>query len=366
LRDTVPDLTPVVSQFSCEGRFVDARRHGSGHINDTFVVRCERADGPVRYVLQRINEHVFRDVPALMENVSRVCAHLATQATTGATRRGLTLVPPRDGGTFHRDAAGDCWRAYHFIAGASTWDIARSPRDAFEAARAFGEFQVKLVDLSGPRLRETIPHFHDTRRRFEVLRAAGESGLLDRIRAAGAELEFARAREGMVDVLLDLHRAGKIPERTTHNDTKLNNVMLDDKSGEAVCVVDLDTVMPGLALYDFGDLVRSATNSAAEDEVDLARVAMQLPVFRELVRGYAAATAGLLNPTERAHLAFAGRLITFEVGIRFLTDFLQGDVYFKTARPGHNLDRARCQFALLRSMEEQRTAMEHVVAEAAP
>ena len=359
------DLASVTSGFPLLGRFRSAAPYGSGHINDTFAVVFDQAGRPVRYIFQRINHRIFKDVPALMQNISRVTAHAtrkaAVQGGDDASRRALTLVPARDRSPYHRDAEGAWWRCYLFIEGARTHDIIENPRQAREAARAFGEFQQLLVDLPGGRLNETIPNFHHTRRRFEALQQAVANDPRGRVKEVAAELEFARAREPIVDTLLDLQNKGEIPERITHNDTKLNNVMIDDVTHEGVCVIDLDTVMPGLALYDFGDMVRSATNSAAEDERDLGKVHSRLSIFEALVEGYLAAARPFLNAAEIAHLAFSGRLITFEIGLRFLTDFLEGDVYFKTKRPGHNLDRARNQFALLRSMEAQSTEMEAIV-----
>jgi hypothetical protein len=356
-----PNLASICAQFAIDGRFVDGRPYGSGHINDTFAVTVEQPRGPRRYILQRINQRVFRDVPALMDNVARVCAHTARRRTD-PRRQTLELVPTRAGGSFYRDEAGGFWRAYLFVEHSVSFDIVDRPERAYEAALAFGEFQQQLVDLPGPRLHETIAGFHDTRRRFAAFRQACAADTAGRVAAAGPEIAFAREHEALAGVLLDLHARGEIPERITHNDTKLNNVLFDERTGAALCVIDLDTVMPGLALYDFGDLVRSASNAAAEDETDLARVRMQLPVFEALVRGYVAGTAGALNAAERAHLPVAARLITFEIGLRFLTDFLQGDIYFKVRRPGHNLDRARNQFALVRSMEAQTDAMAAVVA----
>ena len=356
----LPDFPAICGEFAFEGRFAGGRVHGSGHINDTYAVTFDQSGRSVRYVLQRINHRVFKDVPALMENIARVCAHVSGRVAgePDAARRGLKLVPARDGAAYHRDPAGDCWRAYHFIENATSFDKIESPEQARVAARAFGGFQRLLADLPGPRLRETIPDFHHTRKRFEALERAIRDDAAGRAAGVAAEIDFARGQEGLVDRLLDLQARGDVPERITHNDTKLNNVMLDDATGEALCVIDLDTVMPGLALYDFGDMARSATNAAAEDERDLSRVRMQLPVFAALVEGYLAGAGSLLNAAERANLALAGRVITFEIGIRFFTDHLQGDVYFKVARPGHNLDRARNQFALVRSMEEQKAAME--------
>lgn len=362
---TAPDLATLSGVFRLPGQFKSGAPYGSGHINDTFAITMVEGGASVRYILQRINHRIFRDVPGLMENVQRVTAHaarrMAAAGAADASRRALTVIPTRDDQPVHRDAGGGWWRCYVFIEGARTYDVIEHPRQAREAARAFGEFQKLLVDLPGERLRETIPHFHDTRRRFENLQKAIEKDVRGRVAEACAEITFVRDREPQVAVLLDLQRSGKIPERVTHNDTKLNNVMIDDTTQEGICVIDLDTVMPGLALYDFGDMVRSATNAAAEDERDLERVHARLPIFEALVEGYLAAARSFLTPAELDHLAFSGRLITLEIGMRFLTDFLEGDVYFKTKRPGHNLDRARNQFALVRSLEAQQAAMELIV-----
>ncbi len=361
--NSAPDLAAVTQAFGLLGHFHRGSPYGSGHINDTFAVELDQAGTTVRYILQRINDRIFRDIPALMENIQRVTEHAASRVTRGpgAARRVLTLVPARDGLPYHRDAAGAWWRCYLFIEGARTHDIIENPRQAAEAARAFGEFQKLLVDLPGGRLHETIPNFHHTRSRFDHLQRAVAADARQRAGEVAGEIGFAREREVMVDRLLELHRTGAIPERVTHNDTKLNNVMIDERSHAAVCVIDLDTVMPGLALYDFGDMVRSATNSAMEDERDLGQVESRLPIFEALVQGYLAAARDFLNEAEIAHLAFSGRLITFEIGLRFLTDYLEGDIYFKTKRPGQNLDRARNQFALVRSMEARQAEMEAIV-----
>lgn len=364
---TAPDLATVAQAFPLLGRFHSAAPYGSGHINDTFAVVFDQAGTPVRYILQRVNPRVFTDVPALMENIQRVTSHASRSAAAvgrdhDASRRVLTLVPARDGRSYHRDADGGWWRCYLFIEKARTHDLVQTPQQAAAAARAFGEFQRMLVDLPGARLHETIPHFHHTRRRFEAFQKALEADAHNRAASARAAIDFALQHERLVDVLLDLLARGEIPERVTHNDTKFNNVMLDDATQEAVCVIDLDTVMPGVVLNDFGDMVRSATNSAAEDERDLARVEARLPIFEALVDGYLSATRSFLNAAEIAHLAVAGQVITFEIGLRFLTDHLAGDTYFKIKRPGHNLDRAANQFAIVRSLEAQRAVMEACVA----
>lgn len=366
MTDTLPDLASVSAQFPFAGRFIAGAPHGSGHINDTFAVTMGGDGGTHRRcILQRINDRIFRDVPHLMDNIARVCTHVdervRREPPTNPPRQALTLIRTVRGETFYRDPAGRPWRAYAFIEGASTHDIVGSPRLAREAAFAFGNFQRQLADLPGPRLHETLPHFHHTRRRYEAFERARAADTRGRAAGIAETIGFARAREALVDRLLALQTRGDAPERVTHNDTKANNVMLHDATGAGVCVIDLDTVMPGLSLYDFGDLVRSATNAAAEDERDTARVEARLPIFEALVEGYLAAARPMLNPVEIAHLATAGRLMTFEVGLRFLTDYLEGDVYFKTKRPHHNLDRARNQFALVASMERQQDAMEAIV-----
>lgn len=358
-------LAAVAAGFPLLGAFRGGGPHGSGHINDTFAVTFDQAGTPVRYILQRINRRIFADVPALMDNIARVSAHVALQVDRSghpdAIRQALRLVVACDGRPCHRDDNGDYWRCYLFIEHARTYDVIESPAQAAEAAAAFGRFQNLLIDLPGPRLHETIPDFHHTRRRFDRLAQAVATDVRGRAAGARDAIVFAREREPMVDVLLRLVERGAIPERITHNDTKLNNVMLDDATGGGLCVIDLDTVMPGLALHDFGDMVRSATNPAAEDERDTSRVAMRLDVFEALVTGYLATAGAFLTDAEIEQLSFAGRLITFEIGLRFLTDFLEGDVYFKTSRPGQNLDRARNQFALLRSMEREQAAMASIV-----
>jgi len=359
------DLAAVGGAFPLLGRFKGGAPHGSGHINDTFAVTYDQAGSAVRYIFQRINHRIFTDVPALMDNIARVTAHTAAKTTeeyaVDSSRRALALVRARDGLPYHRDSAGNFWRCYLFIEKARTYDVIESPKQAREGARAFGRFQKILISLPGARLHETIPHFHNTPRRCELLRSAIERDTHGRRIAVPEEIEFAFRREHFASTLHALLARGDLPERITHNDTKLNNVMIDDTTQEGVCVIDLDTVMPGIALHDFGDMVRSATNSTAEDERDVSRVDVRQEIFDALVEGYLGETRHFLNEAECAHLVTAGRLMTYEVGIRFLTDFLEGDIYFKTKRPGQNLDRARNQFALLRKMEERAPAMEATV-----
>lgn len=353
----------VLARFELPGRYVSAAPYGSGHINDTYVVNyTTTAAAPKRYIAQRINHLIFRNVPALMENVERVTAHLAVHA--GPDSRQLTLVPTREGRACTRDAEGGWWRIYDFIEGAHTVDRVTSEAQAREVARAFGNFQAGLANLPGGRLHETIPNFHHTRSRFENLRRAIAEDKVGRAAEVSAEIDFAFARETDADVLLDLLAQGRISERVTHNDTKINNVMLDDGTQRAVAVIDLDTVMPGLPLYDFGEMMRTSASTAFEDDPVADHMRLDLASFRILVESYLASEIGsVLNATERAHLGFAGKLMTYENGLRFLTDYLQGDTYYKIQHPRHNLDRCRTQFALVRDIEAQADAIQRTLDE---
>lgn len=353
------DVRSVAGEFQIYGEFISADPYGSGHINDTYCAVFNQGGAPVRYILQRINHNVFRNPEALMENIQRVTTHIGRKIAgqPDFSRCGLTLIPARDGCAWHRDPDGNYWRAYVFIEQARTYDAVQSPQQAFQAAKAFGRFQGLLSDLPAPRLHDTIPGFHHTPKRFAQLEAAIAADSANRARLARPEIEFALNHKAMTGTLLT---AG-LPERVTHNDTKLNNVMLDDQTGEGICVIDLDTVMPGLGPYDFGDIVRTSTSPTKEDERDLSKVKMQFPMFEALARGYLATAAEFLTKVERQHLVFAGKLITFEIGIRFLTDFLEGDIYFKVHRDGHNLDRCRTQFKLVESIEQQEDIMRKLV-----
>ena len=358
-------LPSIVRNFGIYGSFIESCPYGNGHINDTFVAKFSQSGSRVRYIFQRINHRIFKNPEALMDNILRVTneaqARLCSAQVPDASRRSLSVIPSTDGNPFFKDAEGSYWRCYPFIEGARTYDIVQNPLQAYEAARAFGEFQRLVGGLEGDRLHETIPNFHNTRSRLERLKEVVKADPHDRLASALPEWDCILERERLVDVLLDLHASGAIPERVTHNDTKLNNVMIDDTTETGICVIDLDTVMPGLALYDFGDMVRTATSPAAEDETDVSKVHMQMPMFEALVRGYYSSAVAFLNDVEKAHLAFSGKLITLEIGIRFLTDHLEGDVYFKTKRLNHNLDRCRTQLALVKSIEDQENAMRQIV-----
>jgi aminoglycoside phosphotransferase (APT) family kinase protein len=341
----------IASHFQVQGEFVSAEPYGSGHINQTFLGRYRTNDGERRYIHQRINERVFTDVPKVMENIGRVIRHIrAKHALTLVP----TIVPTKNGSDVLHAEDGSWWRTYIFITGARTYDRIANPTQAYQAARAFGRFAELLVDMPGEPLHETIPGFHDTNKRYATLLGAAGDDSAGRVREVEREIEYCRSNAPLADALAALKRSGLSRDCVTHNDTKLNNVMLDEATGEGVCVIDLDTVMPGMALYDFGDMVRTATMPVAEDERDLSLVETDETMFEAIARGFVEGAGSLLAREEREHLLTAGITITFEQGIRFLTDYLKGDTYFRTHYPGQNLDRARTQFALVESLGRKR------------
>ena len=355
-------LLEISRHFQIYGDLLHAEPCKIGHINETYIATYNQGGVQVRYVHQRINTHVFKDPEALMDNFVRVTSHqrrkLVESGAHDVSRRTLTVIPTRDNRPYYRNGNGECWRTLVFVDGVRTFEAVETATQAYQAGKAFGEFQQLLVDLPGKRLMETIPHFHNTRRRFEALQQAIQVDRANRASEAKKEIAFALKQEKNVDVILNALAKKKIPERITHNDTKFNNVMLDVVTGKAMCVVDLDTVMPGSVLYDFGDMVRTTTSPTLEDELDLAKVQMRMPMFKALARGYLESAGPFLTKGERALIAFSGKLITFTIGIRFLTDFLSGDTYFRVHRPHHNLDRARTQFKLVESIEKQEAAMQ--------
>lgn len=358
-------LRRVFRNFSVYGDYLSASPYGNGHINDTYEVRCRQAGQAVRYIVQRINNHVFRDPPGLMDNIHRICnetaRRLEDEGVEEPSRRGLTTVLTRTGLPYHLDDEGNYWRMYFFIEGAIGYEVVENARQAYEAAFAFGTFQRLLAELPGGRLNETIEGFHDTPRRFRRFVDAVETDAVGRAASARREIEFFQSYENDVSLLIDLNRSGVLPERVTHNDTKLNNVLIDTTTHRAVCVIDLDTSMPGLAPYDFGDLIRTSAVRTAEDEEDVERVAIDFELFDAAATGYLAA-ADFLERAERDHLVFGAKLLTYEVGLRFLTDYLEGDRYFKTRRTDHNLIRCRTQRKLVESIETHRDTLEETIA----
>lgn len=360
-----PNLETLGREFGLEGELIEGLQYGNGHINDTYLTRWQR-DGLVKnWILQRINHKIFTNPPKVMENITGVTAHIRRKLEAAGTadidRRVLTCATASGGKHFFHDDNGNYWRVYNFIDGARSHDVCTGPQLAYEAARAFGNFQMLLADYPAETLHETIPWFHHTPRRFKALETAIEADSANRCVTAKPEIDFALARKSITGTVSDLLEQGQIRPHVTHNDTKLNNVMIDNGTGVGICIIDLDTVMPGSILYDVGDLVRSSTVTAVEDERDLAKVDMDISRFEAVIRGYAETAGSLPSPVEKDLLAFCGRLITFTIGIRFLSDYLAGDVYFKTKRPGQNLERARVQFALVLGMEKRSTEMERIV-----
>ncbi len=354
------DAVSVAANFNLAGRLIRSESFGSGHINDTYRLTCEQDGRQIHYILQRINHQVFKNPPAMMENIRRVTNHirrkLQEQQNKLASRQ-LVVIDTNDGADFFQDDRGNYWRLYNRIENAVTYDTIESPELAYEAARMFGRFAAMLTDLPGPPVHETSPDFHATPKRLTTFRGVLRQDPCNRAKDAGAEIDFVLENGGICDVLLNHAGKGEIPVRITHNDTKINNVLLDEKTHKGVCVIDLDTVMPGLSLYDIGDMVRTATNPADEDERDLSKVTMRMPIFEMLLKGFAEETHTFLTPTEKKNMVFAGKLITFEQMIRFGADHLAGDIYYKIHREGHNLDRCRTQMKMVRSIIAQEDAM---------
>ena len=360
-----PELQNIQSHFLFDGEFIRAEPYGSGHINDTYAAKFRKADGCThRYILHRVNHFVFKKPEELLANISAVTAHLRRkiiEAGGNPEREALTLIPCHNGEFFYRSDTGNYWRAYHFIENASTYQIPESSQHVYNAARAYGKFQQMLSDFPAAQLHETIPGFHNTAQRFKKFIRVVEEDPCNRAIDVQDEITFIKQRADQASILVDLIEEGKLPIRVTHNDTKFNNVMIDDETGDGICVVDLDTVMPGSLLYDFGDAIRSITNTADEDERNLSRVHFSLETFENYARGYLDTTLDTLSPTEIQFLAFSARLMTLECGLRFLNDYLVGDLYFRTKREHHNLDRCRTQFKLVEEMEGNFDKMEGII-----
>jgi Ser/Thr protein kinase RdoA (MazF antagonist) len=357
--DVLSLFSGVAHQFAIYGEFESVEPFGSGHINSTFRSRWNQAGTRVRYTHQRINEQVFVHPDEVMENIERVTRHIAENLRRAASgpgaldlsRRVLTVVPSRDGKPWVRDAEGGWWRTYLFIEGTHSLNLITSTDAARLLGQSVGRFQKQLADLGGPRLHETIPDFHNMESRYRRFYEAVEKDACKRLRDVGPEAAFMRENEERGLILSRALRDGRLPERICHNDTKMNNILLDDDDNQPRCVVDLDTIMPGTCLFDVGDLIRTVTATAEEDERDLRKVEFDPAYFEALLDGYLSEGREFLVPQEKEWLAESGRTITQIMALRFLTDYLEGDHYYRTARPGHNLDRCRNQIALIRSMD---------------
>ena len=357
-------LRQAAAAFAFDRPAGEAERFGAGHINDTFAVWA--ADRSKRWILQRINTDTFTDPAGLMENVTGVTAYLRRQIIERGgdpDRETLNVIPTLDGKAYYTDTEGGAWRAYIFVEGTVCLQKVENERDFYTAAETFGNFQNQLAGYPAATLHETIARFHDTPNRYANFEKALAADVMGRAKDVGPEIAFIRAREADCRVLVDQLAAGVLPLRVTHNDTKLNNVLIDQATGKGICVIDLDTVMPGLSAYDFGDSIRFGANDCAEDEPDQSKVHFSLHLYKVFAEGYLAAAGSAMTEAERRSLPWGAKLMTLECGIRFLTDYLEGDHYFKISRPDQNLDRARTQFTLVQGMEREFDAMTQLALE---
>ena len=357
-----PDFVDILQHFDLPGRFVSADRFGNGHINETYKVRISQSEIHSQFALQRINSSVFPDPIAVSENICRITSHICNRAKESsndllARQHQFLPIKTKAGYSFYRDTEGQCWRVFPLIDRTRTFETAKSALIARRAAAAFGYFQFLVYDLPEPRLTETIAKFHNTPTRYAQLREALQNDTCDRAGLCIPEIDAALSFEESAGILTALYEGGELPERVVHNDAKINNVLFDDVSERAVCIIDLDTVMPGLALFDFADLVRTGTMTVPEDETDLEKVTMDMVLFESLVDGYLSTAGGFLTEVETEYLPLAAKTITIETGLRFLTDYLAGDEYFRIHRPEHNLDRCRTQFALAASIDSHLARM---------
>lgn len=350
-------LKLVFNAFRCEGEFAIGTAYGSGHINDTYLI-ITRGESNNNYILQRINHKVFKEVPLLQQNISRVTTHLKQKIETMGQQPGMTkslwLYPARDGNLFHTDKEGNYWRLYPFIEDTCSYDLAPNADIALQGGIAYGSFLNLLSDLPGKPLPQTIPGFHSLTNRWQQFSDSLNINYSDRSTIATTQINFVTQRYETLCRLEQLADSGKLRKITTHNDTKINNVLFDRHSGQAACVIDLDTVMAGIPHFDFGDAIRTLTNTAAEDTPDLETVAINKEYFAAFAQGYLSQTARLLAEHEVAELVEGARYMCYLIGLRFLTDYLAGDTYFKTKHPEHNLQRAKVQFRLVADLEKDR------------
>lgn len=348
----------ALKNFEIEGSVKSCEPYGNGHINDTFLVICDTQKGEHWYILQSINTKIF--VPTeVMSNIEKVCDHLKTK--TDNPREILVLVKTTDKKAYFIDDDNRCWRVYEFVTDSLCLELPESVEDFKECAKAFGKFQKNLADFPAETLYETIKDFHNTPKRYKDFLKAVEEDVVGRAADVKEEIEFVKQREAFYSVLLDANKAGELPLRVSHNDTKSNNVMLDKATRTALCVIDLDTIMPGFSVTDFGDSIRFGASTAAEDEKDLSRVSLDIELFKAYVDGFLENLKDDFGSSEIMLLPEGAKMMTVECGMRFLTDYLSGDTYFKTKYPEHNLDRCRTQFKLVKEMEDNWNTLKEIV-----
>lgn len=364
MNNSIERKMEAANAFAVKGQVKSCQPYGSGHINHTFLLLCEEEGQETAYILQQMNQDVFKDIEGLMKNIKGVTSFLRRQIIENhgdPDRETLNLVPTRDGQDYYRDSQGYFWRAFFFIPRATCYNLVQKPEDFYQSGKAFGRFQCLLADFPADELTETIPDFHNTPSRFAAFQKAVETDKMGRSEQVQEEIRFIREREKEMSLALSLQSQGKLPLRVSHNDTKLNNIMIDDATGQALCIIDLDTIMPGFSIFDYGDSIRFGANTAAEDERDLSKVSLSLPLFEVYTKGFLEGSEGRLTETEIEMLPYGAKMMTLECGIRFLTDYLEGDVYFHVSRDGHNLDRCRTQLALVADMERKWTEMTEIV-----
>jgi len=359
------EIKEVIRQFRFEGKYFGVEELKSGNVNGTYQLFFSKPDGTRSdYILQRINTYAFKKPEQVTENIVRVTEHLRrTMLSMGENpeNRVLTCIPTREGEFMYCDKQNRYWRAYHYIHHAFAYDRVEKPEHFREAGRAFGEFQRMLSDFSAEDLYETIPYFHNTRKRFYAFVAAVDEDKVGRVAELDKEIDFFFDRRKMMSAIVRRIEDGRIPVRVTHNDTKINNIMIDEDTGKAVCVIDLDTVMAGSALYDYGDAIRFGANTAAEDEADVSKVGLDLNLFREFSAGFLSEVGDLLTEEEIRCLPLSIKVMTCELAMRFLTDYIDGDLYFRVNSPEHNLIRARAQMKLLEDVESKTEQMDAII-----
>ena len=359
-------LNEALQAFDFGAPVVGAMRFGYGHINDTFCVHTQPKDDPCRcFILQRMSSAAFKRPDQLMKNIIGVTEFLGKKIESAGgdrSREAMEVIRPKNGEDYYTDSEGGAWRVYPFVTDIVCYQTADSPEKFAASGRAFGRFQKMLDGYDASTLFETIPHFHDTEDRLRLLKEAVAADAFGRVKDCEAELAFVAAREKDCSVALQALRDGVLPLRVTHNDTKLNNVLIDKKTGEGICVIDLDTVMPGLSINDFGDSIRFGANHCAEDEKDLSKMAIDLELFAAYAAAFLEGAGDTLTDAELSYMPWGAKLMTLECGIRFLTDYLSGDTYFRTHREGQNLDRCRTQFKLVADMEAHWDEMNAIIA----
>lgn len=359
-------IEEAIQSFALKGNMESYSLYGNGHINDTFLLKVRSGNQTIPYILQRMNHEIFKNPVTLIDNIAFITGFLRKKIILKGgdpERETLNLVPAKDGKFYYEDSIGSYWRVYQYISNATSLDYVKNEQVFYHSAVAFGNFQNLLADYPVSELHETIANFHNTKIRYQALYEAVEADVFNRAKEVRDEIDFAFSHREIANTLMDMLDRKQLPLRVTHNDTKLNNIMIDNITKKAICIIDLDTVMPGLSAYDFGDAIRFGASTGAEDEMDLSKVDFDLKLFEVYTRGFIEGSNHSLTEHEIKSLPYGALTMTYECGIRFLMDYLQGDNYFKTSREKQNLDRCRTQFKLVRGMEKNWSYMKDIVSQ---